>query len=272
MNPPPPPRSRRRGPVLAVGALVVALGVGALAYVVMDRESPGAAGPPASSGRATTPSGEPSGTSSTSGASATPGSTSTPLSASPGRWHEVRSSDPPATYLVPPPRDGWTTAPSDTVAYVDARGTQLVRATTPSYYKAGFCPGGKGVARAWVGWTGSPVGVDETSRAAATTWVDAVSLRSDGVSHDPHTPLTSRPVAASGSLPAATVTTSTVTLSERDPQLCLPPQVEVSTATYRSPGGKPTTLVLVRDLGVTDQLSGELRDRILASARPIAEP
>ncbi|AKU18050.1 hypothetical protein VV02_22930 [Luteipulveratus mongoliensis] len=240
-----------------VAVMVVAIGAFAL---LRDDDAPSAAestGAPGGSSTSASPS-------SASSASSSPGSSATPAE---GRWQTIASSSLPFAYLVPAAREGWTRGGAETAGYVDAHGKALAKAQDPAYFKVGSCASGKGVARAWVGFSASPTGVVETSRAAAAAWANAVSLRADGKTHDTFTPFVSRTVKTDSGDATATQTSTVVSVSELNAELCIPPRVEITTSTVKQ-DGLTATLVMVRDLDVADQLPDDIKDRILRSLRP----
>ncbi|KNX36169.1 hypothetical protein [Luteipulveratus halotolerans] len=221
----------------------------------------GAARTPTAASASTSP-GAP--TASASGAPTTTAGAPTTAGAN-DRWQGER--DALGTYLVPPRSEGWSLSTGgETMAYADEKGTVLAKAQRPAYYQAGYCSTGAGVARAWAGFSPTPDGVVESSKAVATAWAGAIGHHADG-RIDPHSPVISRTIDTHTPGVSATSSRTVVTLLERDTAGCLPPRVEITTVTART-AQDATTLVLVRDLDVAGQLSDDLRDRILASVRP----
>lgn len=265
MTPPQAPRRRGHAGVIIAGSVALLLAAGAVTFALV-RDGEKEKGSPSVSGStvAPTPTAEPS--TSAPAPSATP--TTAPVNPA-GKWQLVTAQRPSRAYLIPDATSGWASQPTDQMAYVDAKGQRLVLATSPSYYRPGYCASKSVVARAWVGWSSQPgSATGAQSLAVNKAWVDAVSLRRDGQTHDASTPVQTKLVPIPGFSGQSTVHSSTVTVSERDAAGCLPPKVEITTATFAGPG-TANTLVMVRDLGVPDQLPDELRDRIIASARPM---
>lgn len=281
MNPPPPPARRRRTALIAAGAAGGVLLVAALAYgLTKGGDGPSVAGSarapevtaPATPS-ATAPPGVPDAASPTGGtgqptggAVAPPGSSSASASQPPvgadGR-RTVTDDDRRTlwSYAVPGSAD-WTVG-NDLMSYVEEAGRVLVRASSPSYYRSGYCRGGAGVARSWVGWSSERR--DDTSATVTSRWVAAVAQGPQGRGDDPHTPVRTRELPRAGGM-TVRQSSSVVTLRTPDPQGCLPPQVEVTATQYSGALGS-RTLVMVRDVAVRDMLPVQVKEQIFASVR-----
>ena len=148
-------------------------------------------------------------------------------------------------------------------SYVDEAGRVLVRASSPSYFRSGYCRGGAGVARSWVGWSSERR--DDTSATVTNRWVAAVAQGSQGRGDDPHTPVRTQELPRVDGM-TVRQSSSVVTLGTPDPQGCLPPQVEVTATQYSGALGS-RTLVMVRDVAVRDMLPAQVKEQIFASVR-----
>lgn len=245
---------------MVVGCLVLVavLAFGAVALLGSDKgESSVRSTPAARSADTGSPSPETSARESTPKSSA-PQSVAPPPPATvvPGRsgWQGLRTAD-GWSYEVPKD-NGWSSS-QDVMAYVDRTGKVLVRATQPSYLRAGACRDARSVARGVVGWATPEAG--KTSAEVAKNWATAVAVRDDG-SQDEVSRVLTRPIRNS----QLEIEHSSVLVRSADATGCLPRMMQVSATSYRAKGGT-RTLVIVRDLGIDGAMSTTVKERIVRS-------
>lgn len=256
---------RRRGLIISLIAVVVALAVvGAVAGLQLGGGSK-EAGPATPTKPAATPaaSAQPSDPATWVNPSAAPTFDARPLQ--PG-WTAVvaRSNLAKAVYDVP--KKNWY-KPGDMIyGYTDSKGGNRIAVGSASGYRRGFCKTDESSVLAFVGFRG--IGsMDPVQEApdVARDFAKAISLKDDDTSHAPIGRVKTENVTIQG-LPGVK-STVVATAGDPDKKSCDAKKVEVRTVGVTM-GTHPALLVLVRALNVPHALTDEQATAIMHTLRP----